>query len=103
MTDPYASESRRKIKIKGSVENISSSGLFFNTFEYIPDTGSADILIDFDPNANSSKFWLKVTGKIIRTERSGVGIQFTSIDIMKLKQCIINKLNKRVKIRKFNS
>jgi hypothetical protein len=103
MADPYASASRSKLKVQGSVENISSSGMFLNTFEYLPIHGRADILIDFYPDANSPEFSLEVKGIVIRMEKYGVGIRFTSINTIKLKQCIINRLNKGVEISPSNS
>lgn len=86
--------SRKTISIKGIVDNISSTGLFLKTNNFIPIHTLAGIIIDFDPN--SKKNSVIALGETIRVTKNGVGIKFTSIDISALQRCIINKINNYV-------
>jgi len=96
VSDPNDFSARRTISIKGNVDNIGSSGMFLRTTEYIPVFSKADIIINFDPNSNSRDYSISALGETIRVTKNGAGIKFLSIDMSKLQQCLINKMNDHV-------
>jgi len=91
MDDPFSVGSRKTITIKGIVGNLSTGGMFLKTGESVPLSSKAEIIIDFDPG--SSTLFIKAYGKIVHVDEMGVGIEFTSIDMAELQQCIIKKMN----------
>lgn len=80
--------------MKGTVGNLGSNGLFLKTFEDVPVPARADITINFDPNSHAAGLYLKASGETVHSTGDGVGIKFTSIDVSKLQQCIIEKMNR---------
>ena len=84
---------RKPICINGIIDNIGSCGLFLKTTDFIPVPSKADIIIDFNPNSNSNDYSVIATGETIRVTKKGVGIKFSSIDMIELQRCIINKMN----------
>lgn len=103
MASPYAHKKREALHIKGTVVNISASGMFLRTSDYVPFSVTADITINFDPGSDSTDFTLKATGKAVRREKNGVGFLFTSIDIARLMHCIIRKMNQTDAVPSLNS
>lgn len=81
------------VTVKGKVENLGSSGMFLITDEVVPVPAPAEIIINFTPNASASELMLNAAGKTVHISPKGVGIKFTSIDLRKLQNCIIQKIN----------
>jgi hypothetical protein len=95
LADTYSKNSRSFITIKGSVSDLGSSGMFLITPEIVPVPAKAEITIDFDPaSKKSSDFKMTAIGETVRLTQEGVGIRFLSIDLVRLQQCIISKMNK---------
>jgi hypothetical protein len=95
IADGFNKNSRALLTIKGSVSDLGSSGMFLITPELVPVPVKAEITIDFDPSSNSkSKLIITAMGETVRMAPEGVGIKFTSIDLVKLQQCIVSKMNK---------
>jgi len=67
--------------------------MFFNTHEFIPVPGKAEITIQFDADSASDDLAVDASGETVRLTKQGVGIKFTDIDMVKLQKCIINKMN----------
>jgi len=84
---------KKNITIKGGIRDIGSSGMFFISNETIPVPAVAEITINFDTVSNKPEFILKAYGKTVRAMPNGVGIEFTKIDLTKLQQCIIARIN----------
>jgi predicted enzyme related to lactoylglutathione lyase len=93
--DPFGGGSRKTMTIKGIVDNLSTGGFFLKTEESVPVSSKAEILINFDPISNAADLSVKATGEIVHAADNGVGIQFTSINMAELQQCIIKKMNIR--------
>jgi len=94
VADTFTRGSRAFITIKGSVSDLGSSGMFLMTSELVPVPAKAEITIDFDPaSKQSSNLKLTATGETVRLTPEGVGIKFTTIDLVRLQQCIISKMN----------
>jgi hypothetical protein len=97
ISDVFGQRSRSLLTIKGSVSDLGSSGMFLITPEIVPVPAKAEITINFDPaSKQSANLKLTATGEIVRTTPEGVGIKFTSIDLVRLQQCIIFKMNQTV-------
>jgi len=96
-TDGFSTNGGR-ITVKGIVDNLGSNGMFLNTIEVVPVPSRADITINFDPNPSTEDLYLKASGETVHATGDGVGIKFTSIDVSKLQQCIIEKMN-RLEVR----
>jgi len=94
MDDPFSVGSRKTLIIKGIVDNLSTGGMFLKTEESVPVASNAEITINFDPDTSSSDLTVKAFGKIVHAAENGVGIEFTSINMAELQQCIIKKMNK---------
>jgi hypothetical protein len=95
VAETFAKGSRGFTTIKGSVSDLGSSGMFLITPELVPVPAKAEITIDFDPSSKSkSKIIITAMGETVRMTQEGVGIKFTSIDLVQLQQCIISKMNK---------
>ena len=93
VTDGFTLDSGGRITVKGTVGNLGSNGMFLQTFEEVPVPARADITINFDPGSNAAELSLKASGETVHTTGDGVGIKFTSIDVAKLQECIIAKMN----------
>jgi hypothetical protein len=94
INDAFGQRSRSLLTIKGSVSDLGSSGMFLITPEMVPVPAKADITIDFDPRSKkSTNLKLTATGETVRATKDGVGIKFISIDLVRLQQCIISKMN----------
>jgi hypothetical protein len=95
VNDPFSGGSRKTMTIKGIVENLSTGGMFLKTDESVPVSSIAEIIINFDPASGSNDLEVKASGEIVHSVENGMGIKFTSIDMVELQQCIIKKMNKR--------
>ena len=94
LADTFAKHSRGFITIKGSVGDIGSQGMFLITPELVPVPAKAEITIDFDPSSKPSlKLAVTAIGETVRLSSEGVGIKFISIDLVRLQQCIVSKMN----------
>ncbi|MBC2717311.1 MAG: PilZ domain-containing protein [Desulfobacteraceae bacterium] len=93
--DPFSAGSRKTLTIKGIVDNLSTGGMFLITEESVPVSSKAEITINFDPASSSSDLSVKAYGKTVHSAENGVGIEFTSINMAELQQCIIKKMNQR--------
>jgi hypothetical protein len=80
--------------VQGRVKDLGSMGMFLITPETVPVPAKAEITIDFDPSSTSINPIIKAWGKTVHTTKEGVGISFTVIDLYKLQECIITKINK---------
>jgi len=81
------------LTVKGKVANLGSSGMFLITNELVPVPAIAEITINFDSTYNMPDMLMTASGKTVRLTKKGVGIEFTSIDLLKLQKCIIEKIN----------
>ena len=93
--DPFSSGSRKRMTISGNVDNLSTGGLFLKTMETVPLSSEVEITINFDPASPSGDLSVKAYGETVHVSDNGVGIRFTSIDMVKLQQCIITKMNQK--------
>ena len=96
--DTCISDSRRSYLIKGSVDNIGSTGMFLKTDDFIPVPAKANITIHFDPYSDSKDYSLKISGETVRVTMDGVGIKFTAIDLSELQKCIIHRMNSHITV-----
>ena len=94
VADGFSAGSNGTITYKGTVGNLGSSGMFLETAEKVPVPARADIEIDFDPESRGKGITLSATGETVHSTGDGVGIKFTVIDVPKLQQCIIAKMNR---------
>lgn len=84
-----------KLVVKGNVRDIGSNGMFLKTSEYVPVNSIVSITIQFDPRCKSSTLPLNARGKVVHSNRNGVGIRFTSIDLSLLQRIIVEKMNRQ--------
>ena len=91
--DPFGSGKRNVLTIEGTVKDIGAHGMFFTSNENIPVGTKADIVIDFDPG-RSGKLSLKAQGEIIRRGDTGVGVNFVNINLQRLQECIMARMNR---------
>ena len=61
----------------------------------VPLSSNAEITINFDPASAAENLTVKAMGKTVHASDLGVGIRFTSIDMEKLQQCILKRMNLR--------
>ncbi len=94
MNDVFQEAGRNYITFKGRVGDLSAGGMFFETAEAVPVQSKAEIEINFDPSSKNSNILLKAVGETVRAAKNGVGIRFVEIDLAKLQQCIIARMNK---------
>jgi len=94
VADGFSHNAGGSITVKGTVGNLGSNGMFLNTFEDVPVPARADITINFDSDSHAAGLYLKASGETVHSTGDGVGIKFTSIDVAKLQQCIIEKMNR---------
>lgn len=80
--------------ITGKVLDIGASGMFVETTETPPNDADVDIEVRFDPRSKSSPLKLRARGKITRVTARGMGVRFLSIDLARLQECIIKKINR---------
>lgn len=91
--DPFGSGKRDVLVIKGAVRDIGAHGMFFISNENIPVGTKADIVIDFDPG-QPGKLSIKAQGEIIRSGAGGVGVNFLNINLQRLQECIMERMNR---------
>lgn len=92
VVDPY-SKSRKVLSIKGRVADLGAAGMFLVTRESVPVPAEAEISIEFD-SARPGSLRIRAQGKTVRTSKDGVGIQFTDIDLNRLQQCILARMDR---------
>lgn len=92
VADPY-SLSREVLTISGGVADLGGTGMFLVTGDPVPVPAEAEISIDFDP-ARPSLHRVHARGQIVRSSEDGVGIRFTDIDLNRLQQCILARMNR---------
>lgn len=90
--DPFSAEGRRALIINGEVKDISAEGMFLLSGDVIPIDSKATISIDFN-SRKPGRIMLNAEGKIVRRDAQGVGIQFTRINLQRLQQCIMERMN----------
>lgn len=84
-----------KLVIEGNVRDIGSNGMFLKTSEFVPVNSTVNIDIQFDPHCKSSTLPLNARGKVVHSNRKGVGIRFTSIDLSLFQRIIVEKMNRQ--------
>lgn len=84
-----------KLVIEGSVRDIGSNGMFLKTSEYVPVNSTVHINIQFDPHCKSSTLPINARGRVVHSNRQGVGIRFTSIDLSLFQRIIVEKMNRQ--------
>lgn len=87
-----SSVKKSKLKIHGRVRDIGAYGMFLVAGDRVPVGSKAEIMIDFNPR-QPGKSALAAEGKTVRSDPEGVGIRFTRIDLVKLQQCILDRMN----------
>ncbi len=94
LSDVFSQRPHSFITIKGYVSDLGASGMFLITPETVPVPAKVEITINFAPDTTQAKdFTLTAMGETVRVTHEGVGIRFTSIDLARLQQCIIAKMN----------
>ena len=78
---------------RGTVRDLGSKGMFLLTKDPVHLDSIGDITIDFDPQSDSPKYKITALCKTIHRTEEGVGIKFTSINLSKLQECIVSKIN----------
>lgn len=94
VADGFSLGSNGNITFKGTVANLGSNGMFLQTNESVPVPARAEIEIDFDPESSKPGITITASGETVHSTSEGVGIKFTVIDVAKLQQCIIAKMNR---------
>lgn len=92
--DKAALKSNSLVRFKAGVDNLGSSGMFIKTEEHITSGTDVDLKIDFHPGGHPPIF-LHAVGKVVRVEKTGFAVAFTQIDVHKLGECIMAKLNSK--------
>jgi len=64
--------------VNGSVENLSTNGMFMNTTENIPVDTDVDVSIYL--SGTTSELSLKINGVVVRRDEKGVAINFKEIE-----------------------
>lgn len=90
--DPYDPKGRTRLTVEGKVKDIGAEGMFFISSENIPVDVKAEIVIDFNPG-EPGVWTVAAKGKTVRKAPDGVGVRFTSIDLLKMQQCIMARMN----------
>lgn len=90
--DQLSSIKKPKLKVHGRVRDIGAYGMFLVVGERVPVGAKADIMIDFNPR-QPGRSTLAAEGKTVRNDPEGIGIRFTRIDLAKLQQCILDRMN----------
>jgi hypothetical protein len=90
---PFSINKIRSMTVTGKVENLGSMGMFLITDELIPVPGFAEIAIHFNSNSCMPALLIKASGRTVRLTKEGVGIKFTSINLKKLQECIVQRIN----------
>ena len=67
--------------------------MFLTTHDFIPVATHLGITICFDSEADKKNLSISAKGQVVRSERDGVGIRFTSININRFRKCVIEKIN----------
>ncbi|MFW6011364.1 MAG: PilZ domain-containing protein [Desulfosalsimonas sp.] len=84
---------RKILTITGKVSDLGGHGLFLVTNESVPVPAKAEILIDFDPSRPGT-LTIEALGEIVRSAENGVGIMFTTINMERLQDCILARMNR---------
>ena len=92
LLDPLSDSGRNVLHVNGKIGDISATGMFFQTAEDIPVPSKAEISIEFDPK-RPGNLTLQAIGETVRTSAEGVGVRFTSINLQRLQQCIMSRMN----------
>ena len=82
--------------VKGTIKDIGERGLFLMTPEVVPVPAKGKITIDFEPGSPSDNFKIRALGETVHATNEGVGIRFTYVNLPKLQQCIVSKMNKTI-------
>ncbi len=90
---PNGHKTIKKYSTCGDVRDIGSSGMFLTTHDFIPVATHLGITICFDSEADKKNLSISAKGQVVRSERDGVGIRFTSININRFRKCVIEKIN----------
>ena len=91
---PNGNQAIKHFKAFGHVIDIGSCGMFLKTEDFIPVSTNLEITICFDSNADTPDLSINARGQAVRSCREGVGIRFTSINLVQLQKCLIAKINK---------
>lgn len=91
---PKGHETIKKHRTCGEVKDIGANGMFLKTREFIPVSTNLGITICFDSEAGKQNLSISAQGRVVRSERNGVGICFTNINLSQLRKCVIEKINK---------
>ncbi|MFP4532120.1 MAG: PilZ domain-containing protein [Desulfobacterales bacterium] len=84
----------KKYSSCGDVRDIGSGGMFLNTRDFIPVTTNLGITICFDSEVEKQNLSISAQGQVVRSEKNGVGIRFTNINLNRFRNCVIEKINK---------
>lgn len=90
--DHFAAKGRKNLVSNGAVKDISALGMFLYTGDAVPLDANAIISIDFN-SRKPGRIMLNAEGKVVRRDARGVGIQFTRINLPRLQQCIMERMN----------
>ena len=90
--DPFSVAGRKVLTISGNVGDLGSTGFFLKTVETVPIPANVQITIDFDPT-HPQLFTLTAFGETVRATREGVGIKFTRINLQRMQECIMGRIN----------
>ncbi len=66
-------------RVEGKIENLSLKGAYINT-PNVTDVGEV-VNIEINISSSSSELKLKLKGKVVRSDRNGLGVEFGEIDI----------------------
>jgi len=91
--DPYDAGAS-VITIRGIVSDLGGHGMFVKTDEIVPVPSRAEITIDFDP-VEPGTICINAMGDVVRSSGDGIGIRFTTIDMQKLQECILKRMQRK--------
>lgn len=92
VADPM-SPVRKILTVTGNVSDLGAHGLFLITNEAVPVPAKAEIFIDFDP-LHPASVAIEALGEVVRSAENGVGIRFTTINVERLQNCILARMNR---------
>ncbi len=84
----YGEGSTSLVEISARVENLNAKGMFVLVDRLIAIDNEIEIKIEFN-----EKISLEAVGKVLRSDESGVAVEFTKIDTTKLCNCIMDRMN----------
>jgi len=79
---------------KGTVGDLGSEGMFLFTHDAVPVNAIGEVTIDLDSKSKLTNLKITAQCKAVRKTNDGVGIKFTSINLSKLQECIVCKINR---------